>query len=179
MRAYEALAVAAICFPWIPLNHDLELTLYRNGGAADIVLIYMVVFVAFYSAGAGNITWMSSEFYTLEVRVVGTMLLTMSCWGSNVILPSTFLPQMANTTPSGTFEFYVAVFFFGWVGVIYCYPDVKGMTPEDVPEIFQHGFGVQYAHELQREAKRTRDTTARENVRVTDRVWFGRVGCWG
>lgn len=129
----------------------------------------MVVFVAFYSAGAGNIAWMSSEFYPLEVRAVGTMLLTMSCWGSNVIVSSTFLTQMANTTPSGAFGFYAAVCFFGWVGVIFCYPDVKGMTLEDIREVFQHGFGVQYARELQREAKHNRNS-ASENVGVTEKV---------
>lgn len=60
--------VAAICFHWIPLNHELELTSDRNKWAADVVLVCMVVFVAFYSVGAGNIAWMSSEFYPIEVR---------------------------------------------------------------------------------------------------------------
>ncbi|KAJ5381137.1 uncharacterized protein N7496_003565 [Penicillium cataractarum] len=164
-----ALAVAAISFHWIPLNHNLELTSHKNGWAADIVLVCMVVFVAFYSAGAGNIAWMSSEFYPLEVRAVGTMMLTMSCWGSNVIVSSTFLTQMANTTPSGAFGFYAAVCFFGWIGVIFCYPDVKGMTLEDIREVFQHGFGVKYARDLQREAKQSRNA-ARENVGVAREV---------
>lgn len=96
-------------------------------------------------------------------------MLAMSCWGSSVILSSTFLTQMANTTPSGAFGFYAAVCFFGWIGVIFCYPDVKGMTLEDIREVFQYGFGVEYARDLQREAKRSRDT-ARENVGVEAQV---------
>ncbi|OKO95214.1 Myo-inositol transporter 1 [Penicillium subrubescens] len=79
---------------------------------------------------------------------------------------------MANTTPSGAFGFYATVCFFGWVGVIFCYPDVKGMTLEDIREVFQHGFGVQYAREIQRGAEQRRDT-ARENVGVINQVWSG------
>jgi SP family myo-inositol transporter-like MFS transporter 13 len=83
------------------------------------------------------------------------MLLTMSCWGSNVIVASTFLTQAQNTTLSGTFGFYAGVCFFGWIGVYFCYPDVKGMTLEDIREIFKHGFGVKYAREVQEQAKRS------------------------
>lgn len=82
----------------------------------------------------------------------------MSCWGSNVIVASTFLTQMQDTTPSGAFGFYAGVCFFGWVGVYFCYPDVKGMTLEDIREVFKHGFGVKYAREKQEEAKRSART---------------------
>ncbi|KAJ5698342.1 hypothetical protein N7462_000347, partial [Penicillium macrosclerotiorum] len=129
-----ALAVAAVCFHWVPLNHDLELTSNKNGWAANAVLACM--------------------FYAMEVRAMGTMMLTMSCWGSNVIVASTFLTQMQNMTPSGAFGFYAGVCFFGWVGVIFCYPDVKGMTLEDIRTVFQRGFGVKYARDLQKAAKR-------------------------
>lgn len=153
-----SLLCAAICFHWIPLNHELELTASSGGWAADVVLACMVVYVAFYSVGAGNIAWMSSEFFPLEVRAVGTMFLTMSCWGSNVIVAATFLTQMESTTPSGTFGFYAAVCFFGWIGVYFCYPEVNGMTLEDIREVFQHGFGVDHARKLQAERKQNEQT---------------------
>ncbi|KAJ5099318.1 hypothetical protein N7532_006319 [Penicillium argentinense] len=149
-----AMACAAICFHWVPISPELEITSTQTGWAADVVLVCMVVFVAFYSIGAGNIAWMSSEFYPIEVRAVGTMLLTMSCWGSNVIVSSTFLTQMENITPSGAFGFYAAISFFGWIGIYFCYPEVKGMTLEDIREVFQHGFGVSFAREKQKELKR-------------------------
>lgn len=84
------------------------------------------------------------------------MMLTCSCWGSNIIVASTFLTQMENTTPSGAFGFYAAICFFGWIAVYFCYPEVKGMTLEDIREIFKHGFGVKYARQLQKEAKLAR-----------------------
>lgn len=35
----------------------------------------------------------------------------------------------------------------------FCYPEVKGMTLEDIREVFKHGFGVKYARQLQKEVK--------------------------
>lgn len=89
-----SLVVEAICFHWVPLNHALELIFHKNKWATHVVLC-IVIFVAFYSLGAGNIAWMSSELDPIEVRAVGTMLLTMSCWGSNVTVASTFLTSGA------------------------------------------------------------------------------------
>ncbi|TVY28268.1 Myo-inositol transporter [Lachnellula hyalina] len=147
------LVIAAVAFHWIPINHDLSLKSNKVGWPADVVLASMVIYVAFYSSGMGNTAWLSSEFFPMEVRAYGTMMLTCSCWGANIIVASTFLTQMENTTPSGAFGFYAAICFFGWIAVYFCYPEVKGMTLEDIREIFQHGFGVKYARKLQKEAR--------------------------
>lgn len=150
------LALAAVAFHWIPINHDLTLQTNKIEWPAYVVLMCMIVYVAFYSSGIGNTAWLSSEFFPMEVRAYGTMMLTCSCWGSNIIVASTFLTQMENTTPSGAFGFYAGICFFGWIAVYFCYPEVKGMTLEDIREVFQHGFGVKYARNVQKEAKANR-----------------------
>jgi len=160
------LAVAAICFHWIPVHHDLTLVNAKVGWPADVVLVCMVFYVAFYSSGMGNTAWLSSEFFPMEIRALGTMMLTCTCWGSNVIVASTFLTQMENTTPSGAFGFYAAICFFGWIAVYFCYPEVKGMTLEDIREIFQHGFGVQHARELQKQAKLNKKLAMQSNAEM-------------
>jgi SP family myo-inositol transporter-like MFS transporter 13 len=160
-----ALVVAAVCFKYIPINHDLSLASdAKIGWPAIVVLVSMVIFVGFYSSGIGNTAWLSSEFFPMEVRAMGTMMLTMTCWGSNIIVSSTFLTQMENTTPSGAFGFYAAICILGWVCIYFCYPEVKGMTLEDIREIFQHGFGVQRAREIQKEMKLLRKSTASDEV---------------
>ncbi|OKL55465.1 hypothetical protein UA08_09321 [Talaromyces atroroseus] len=151
-----ALVFATICFHWIPINHDLTLKTNDVGSPAYVLLVCMVVYVGFYSTGVGSTAWLSSEFYPMEVRAIGTMMLTMSCWGANIIVASTFLTQMENTTPSGAFGFYAGICFFGWVAVYFCYPEVKGMTLEDIREVFKHGFGVNYARNVQSEIKERR-----------------------
>ncbi|WYZ38212.1 hypothetical protein EsH8_III_000126 [Colletotrichum jinshuiense] len=163
------LVVAAVAFKWIPINHDLSLGEGATvGPPAIIVLVSMVFFVAFYSSGIGNTAWLSSEFFPMEVRAMGTMMLTMSCWGSNIIVASTFLTQMENTTPSGAFGFYAAICVLGWVSIYFCYPEVKNMTLEDIREIFSHGFGVQRAREFQKQMKADRNAASAsfENAKV-------------
>ena len=150
------LTLAAVAFHWIPINHDLTLQTKKIEWPAYVVLVCMIFYVGFYSSGIGNTAWLSSEFFPMEVRAYGTMMLTCSCWGSNIIVASTFLTQMENTTPSGAFGFYAAICFFGWIAVYFCYPEVKGMTLEDIREVFQHGFGVKYARNVQKEAKTNR-----------------------
>jgi len=99
----------------------------------------------------GNTAWLSSEFFSMEVRAVGTMMLTMTCWGSNIIVASTFLTRMENTAPSGASGFYAAICILSLVAVYFCYPEVKGMTFEDIREVFNHRFGVKRAREIQKE----------------------------
>ncbi|RDW80366.1 hypothetical protein BP5796_05064 [Coleophoma crateriformis] len=151
------LALAAVAFHWIPVNHDLSLKSTASvGWPAYMVLVCMICYVGFYSSGIGNMAWVSSELFPYEVRAAGTMMLTCSCWGSNIIVASTFLTQMENTTPSGAFGFYAAICFFGWIAVYFCYPEVKNMTLEDIREVFNHGFGVKYARELQKSIREKR-----------------------
>ncbi|PSS22216.1 hypothetical protein M430DRAFT_99142 [Amorphotheca resinae ATCC 22711] len=148
------LIIAAVAFHWIPINHDLTLQTTQIGWPAYVVLVSMIIYVMFYSSGIGNTAWLSSEFFPMEIRAYGTMMLTCSCWGSNIIVSSTFLTQMGNTTPSGAFGFYAAICFCGWIAVYFCYPEVKGLTLEDIRQVFEHGFGVQYARSLQKHRKR-------------------------
>lgn len=108
------LIIAAVAFSYIPMNKDLTIVEGASiGWQANLVLASMIFFVAFYSSGIGNTAWLSSEFYPLEVRSMGTMMLTMTCWGANIIVASTFLTQMENTTPSGAFGFYAAICILG------------------------------------------------------------------
>ncbi|KAL3421588.1 hypothetical protein PVAG01_08034 [Phlyctema vagabunda] len=160
------LALAAVAFHWIPINHDLTLATNKVEWPAYVVLVCMVLFVAFYSSGIGNMAWVSSEFFPMEVRAYGTMMLTCSCWGSNIIVASTFLTQMESTTPSGAFGFYAGICFFGWIAVMFCYPEVKNMTLEDIREVFNHGFGVKYARNWQKEAKRAKKEAKRQDTSV-------------
>jgi hypothetical protein len=74
----------------------------------------MVFFFSFYSSGIGNAAWLSSELFPIEVRSMGTMMMSMTCWGTNIIVASTFLTQMENITPSGAFGFYAAICILGW-----------------------------------------------------------------
>ena len=61
--------------------------------------------------------------------------------------------MMKGMTPSGAFGFYAAICGIGWVLIILFYPEVSGLTLEEIGEVFQHGFGVKYARQLRKDRK--------------------------
>ena len=151
--------VAAVAFHYIPISKDLVLESDSVNWAGILVLVTIIFYVAFFAGGCATIAWVGTEFLPQEVRALGTMLNTVTCWGCNIIISSTFLSMMKGLTPSGAFGFYAGICFLGWVFVVFCYPEAKGLALEDVRQIFEHGFGVQRAKQIQREAKAARATT--------------------
>ena len=166
------LIAVAIAFSFIPIDAEtLELTNPVVSPPAIVVLIFIIWFVAFYSVSVGNTacelpsfarceayranksTGMSTDFFPMEVRAMGTMFLTCSCWGSNIIVSSTFLTMMHSLTPSGAFGFYAAVCGIGYILIYLGYPEVSGLTLEEIGEVFKHGFGVSYARQLRKDNK--------------------------
>ncbi|RHZ48493.1 hypothetical protein CDV55_101698 [Aspergillus turcosus] len=154
-----SLVVAAIAFHWIPVNHDLSVAQTQQMNWASILLLVTIIFyVAFFAAGVAPTAWVGTEFLPLEVRALGTMMNTVTCWGCNIIISSTFLSMMKAMTPSGAFGFYAGICFVGWVFIIFCYAEVHNMPLESVREVYRHGFGVKYAKQLQREQKAARQS---------------------
>ncbi|OOF92365.1 hypothetical protein ASPCADRAFT_152903 [Aspergillus carbonarius ITEM 5010] len=152
-----SLVVVAVAFHWIPVNSDLSDTGPREmTGASILLLVALIFYIAFYSAGVAPISWVGTEFLPLEVRALGTMVNTVTCWGCNIIISSTFLSMMKAMTPSGAFGFYAGICFLGWIFVIFCYAEVHNMPLESVREIYTHGFGVKHAKRLQRELQEAR-----------------------
>jgi MFS transporter, SP family, solute carrier family 2 (myo-inositol transporter), member 13 len=68
--------VAAISFHWIPINHDLVLETKSVGWPGVLVLVTIICYVAFFSAGVATIGWIGTELIPLEVRALGTMLVS-------------------------------------------------------------------------------------------------------
>ena len=155
------MAVTAVAFHWIPISRDLVLEATTVNWAGILVLVTIIIYVAFYASGVATIGWVGTELLPIEVRALGTMMNTVTCWGCNIIISSTFLSMMKGMTPSGAFGFYTGICFFGWLFTVFFYPEVKGIPLENVRQIFEHGFGVKTAKRLQAEAK-----LARQNRQV-------------
>ncbi|KAG8355261.1 Myo-inositol transporter 1 [Fusarium venenatum] len=148
------LLLAAGVFTKIPIDQQtLQLTNDSVGWPAIVVLVSMILFVASYAAGLGCVPWQANEFLPMEVRAIGTMMINICNWGPNIIVSSTFLSMMRGISPSGTFGFYAALSFIGFVFVFFCYPEAAGMTLEEIRVVFDHGFGVRYAEEWRTQRK--------------------------
>ena len=78
------LLAVAVAFVYIPVDTTtLALEQTTVSTAAIVVLAFIVMFVLFYGISVGNTAWMSTDFFSQEVRGMGTMWLTCSCWASN------------------------------------------------------------------------------------------------
>lgn len=145
------MATTAVAFRFIPVSRDLELEVRTVGWAGTLVLAMIILYIAFFASGVATIGWVGTELLPMEVRALGTMMNTVTCWGCNLIIASTFLSMMKGMTPSGAFGFYAGICFLGWIFIVLCYPEVKGLPLEEVREIFAHGFGVRVAKQKQKE----------------------------
>lgn len=67
--------------------------------------------MASYATGTGNIAWHGSELFPLELRGIGSSLMTASCWSMNIIVSATFLSMLSGITAAGTFGFYAGMCF--------------------------------------------------------------------
>jgi MFS transporter, SP family, solute carrier family 2 (myo-inositol transporter), member 13 len=65
--------------------------------------------MASYATGTGNLAWHGSELFPLELRGMGSSLMTASCWSMNIIVSATFLSMLSGITAAGTFGFYAGM----------------------------------------------------------------------
>lgn len=106
------------------------------------ILLCLTVYTASYAFGLGNVPWQQSELFPLNVRSMGSALATATNWGSNFIVGLTFLPMMEWLSPGWTFAAYAIVCAVGWVGVWAIYPEMSGLSLEEVKDLLADGWGV-------------------------------------
>lgn len=124
----------------VPESGDAD----ENGAAAAAVaiLVSMIVFVAAYALGLGNVPWMQSELFPLSVRSLGSGLSTATNWSANFVVGLTFLPLMDALTPTWTFVLYAAVCVGGWAAVWRIYPETTGLSLEEATGLLENDWGV-------------------------------------
>lgn len=110
--------------------------------AAVTILISIMIYVASYALGLGNVPWMQSELFPLSVRSLGSGIATATNWSANFIIGLTFLPMMDALSPSWTFVLYAALCGVGYVLVWRIYPETAGLSLEEAAALLEHGWGV-------------------------------------
>lgn len=112
----------------LPSHRDSGSTTAHS--AASLVLASIMLYVASYAIGLGNVPWMQSELFALDVRSLGSGLATATNWLANFVIGLTFLPLMDALTPSWTFALYAVVCLIGFLLVRACYPETSGLSLE-------------------------------------------------
>jgi len=104
-----------------------------DAGTAWMIVVLLVVFMAFTSAGLQLIGWLTgSEIYPLSVRPAGTAAQSMTLWGSNAVLSLTILTMIEGIGEGPTFWLYAAFNAIAFVFVLRRVPELKGRTLEDI-----------------------------------------------
>ena len=115
----------------------------KDGSAPLMILASMMLYVAAYAVGLGNVPWMQSELFALRARSLGGGLATATNWAANFAVGLTFLPLMEALTPSWTFVLYAAVCAAGWWLVRRFYPETAGLSLEEAAGLLEgDGWGV-------------------------------------
>ena len=108
-----------------------------------VILVSIMIYVAAYAIGLGNVPWMQSELFALNVRSLGSGLATGTNWLANFIIGLTFLPLMDALSPSWTFVLYAAICSVGYVLVRNLYPETSGLSLEAAAALLENdGWGV-------------------------------------
>ncbi|GAA5835612.1 hypothetical protein JCM11251_002976 [Rhodosporidiobolus azoricus] len=155
-----ALIVAAVAFHYLTLDTDGKLPgagqddSALNQNFSPLVLTAMLVYVAFYGTGIGNIPWQQGELFEMDVRGMGTALATTCNWGGNLIIGSTFLSLIDAITAAGAFGFYAGLCFLGSLFVIFLYPETSGLSLEETREVFATGFDIKKANRMRQQKKK-------------------------
>jgi len=114
------------------------------------LILSLLLYVASYALGLGNVPWQQGELFPLSVRSLGSGIATSTNWGANTIVGLTFLPMMEVLSPSITFIVYAAVCVIAWISVKGYYPETMGMSLEKVGQLLKDGWGVSSAHDVSR-----------------------------
>ena len=127
-------------FPWLAIwMFFTGFSFYIPVETARIACIALGIYLygIFYSPGMGPVPFTySAESYPLYVRPLGMALATATLWFFNFILAITF-PSLRNAfTPTGAFCWYAAWNIVGWCLVLLFLPETKGLSLEELDQVF-------------------------------------------
>jgi SP family myo-inositol transporter-like MFS transporter 13 len=105
--------------------------------AALLILFSIMIYVAAYAVGLGNVPWMQSELFSLSVRSTGSGIATATNWGANFVIGLTFLPLMDALTPPWTFTLYALICLVGLNLVWMYYPETSGLSLEEAASLLE------------------------------------------
>lgn len=110
--------------------------------AAYFILTSIMLYVASYAVGLGNVPWMQSELFPLSVRSLGSGIATGTNWSANFVIGLTFLPLMDAFGPPWTFTLYACICGVGYGLVWRIYPETAGLSLEEATALLERGWGI-------------------------------------
>lgn len=113
---------------------------------AQMLLISMLIFVFAYASAMGNVPHMSVAFLPLNKKSFGTSCILMVNWATNFLVTSTYLSLVSLLGDTTILSFYLSMTVLAWFFVWKCFPEIKGLSLEEIGEIFTDGIDVDYVY---------------------------------
>lgn len=155
-----SLVLCAIAFHFMGITFNGDDAIVPTDGITGwgiLVIIGMILYVATYAIGIGNVPWQQSELFPQSVRGIGTSYATATNWAGSLVISSTFLTMLENITPPGTFALFAALCAVSWVFVWFCYPELSGLELEETQQILTGGFNIKASKILAKKRKQNVD----------------------
>ncbi|WOK93096.1 polyol transporter 1 [Canna indica] len=114
----------------------------RHGGeqlpwAIGLCITSILAYVAFFSIGAGPITWVySSEVFPLRLRALGASIGVAVNRVTSGVITMTFISLYHAITLGGSFFLYGGIAAVAWVFFFTFLPETRGRILEDMEELF-------------------------------------------
>ncbi|CCH44905.1 Myo-inositol transporter 1 [Wickerhamomyces ciferrii] len=153
-----SLILCAIAFHFLGVKfdggHDAVVETTGITGWGILVIVGMILYVATYAIGIGNVPWQQSELFPQQVRGIGTSYATAVNWAGSLVISSTFLTMLQNITPPGTFALFAALCAVSWVFTFFCYPELSGLELEETKQLLTGGFNIKASKILAKKRKK-------------------------
>ncbi|KAF7168734.1 hypothetical protein CNMCM5623_001640 [Aspergillus felis] len=105
----------------------------------------IVIFVSGFGSTYAHLCWYQSEYLALEIRAAGSAISTTASFSANLVVAVSFLTELEQLTPSGTYE---------------------GLSVDEAFTLFDEGFGVKKSKEMRREKIQMQHTYNSEGLHV-------------
>jgi hypothetical protein len=130
------------------------------------IALGIYLFGIVYSPGEGPVPFTySAEAYPLYVRSYGMSLATATTWFFNFVLSITWPSLLKAFKPQGAFGWYAAWNIIGWVLILLFLPETKGLSLEELDQVFSVPTHVHAAYGIRQIGYFVRKYILRQNVK--------------
>lgn len=110
----------------------------------NLLLISVVIYVAAYASAMGSVPWTCVEFLPLNRRSFGASCIACTNWLTNAFVSMTYLSTINTIGDENTMLIFAFFTVCAWFFVYFWYPEVKGLSLEEVGKVFDNGIDVHY-----------------------------------